>query len=709
MSSTVIQGWLRKVAYRYYELRKPHLIHTFFQQTREAILLVSAKWQIIDANPASKKLFGLDEGMGKGQNLMAFLIFDPELDERFLFNASRTGVTSERHCIRADGMAIDLEISVAQVRGGKNAVYSLLLYDITAHKKMETALKTSEERYRLAAEGANDGLWDWNLMSGEIFFSARWKATLGYEEGEIAGMPEEWFDRIHPEDLLHFKTQLSNHLSNQTNSFLCDYRIKHKDGKYRWVSTRGVAIWNPAGYAERIAGSQTDMTERREVEERLRFDALHDTLTHLGNRTLLMDHLRNANERKKRRADFLYGLFFLDIDHFKQVNDSLGHQSGDQLLVEVAHRLEEGLRSTDTVSRFSGLETLSRIAGDEFVILLEDFSTVQDIHRVAGRISNLLSTPITIYGKEVQVTASIGLVVPDRSYSSVEDVIRDADIAMYHAKQSGGGQVVCFNEEMYEQIILRMELENDMRRAIDRQEFEVYYQPIYGMGNDRLVGFEALVRWNHPKMGLLLPADFLKIAEETGLIIPIGTAVLRAACKQMQLWEQQNAIFPRLSVGVNFSARQVLNDHLVETVEAILAETDFDPHCLWIEVTESIFNINDGKVRQNLNALRTMGIRVEIDDFGTGFTSLSYLKNLPIDGLKIDQSFLADFQESDQQILKAIVDLGHNLGLVEVAEGIETEKQHAFLKSLSCDYAQGYLLARPSNADQTGLLLSSMA
>lgn len=680
---------------------------TVVDQSRDAMLLISPDFHVLQVNPACRQLLDLQIGKTQAAFLKSILSLEPDLDEKFLYRSCQSGAISEHHCIRRDGLELELELSASLIADAEVQAFSITLHDVTARKKAENALRISEERYMFAANGSNDGLWDWNLMSDEIYYSARWKTMLGYAEDEIGSEPEEWFDRVHLEDLVQLRTQLSDHLRNRTEHFECEYRIAHKNNQFRWMLARGVAVWDPAGYASRMAGSQTDITDRKLIEEQLRYDALHDALTGLSNRTLLLDHLNHVNERKKRKPDLLFALFFLDLDHFKQVNDSFGHQVGDQLLVEAAQRMEKGLRSIDTISRFTGLETLARIAGDEFVILLEDFNSLDDIQKVTERVTELLSAPYSTAGKEVSLPASIGLVVPDQPYDNVDDIIRDADIAMYQAKQLGGGKVVRFIPEMFQDTLLRMQTESELRQAVERHEFEVYYQPIYTLNNDRIAGFEALARWNHPERGFLLPAEFIHIAEENGLIIPIGYFVLEEACRTMQDWSQRSLISPELVMSVNLSARQIMKADLVEQVCSILSSTGYDPKKLWLEVTESALVENNETVLSQLKELRAMGIRIEIDDFGTGYSSLSYLQNLPVDGFKIDQSFVKDINEDGHQIVKTLIELGRSLGLTEVAEGIETDRQLEYLKTMSCHYAQGFLMSRPISAKAIEELLKN--
>jgi diguanylate cyclase (GGDEF)-like protein/PAS domain S-box-containing protein len=425
-------------------------------QSRDAMLQISRDFRVLQVNPASREILGLQLGQTQSAFLKSILAFDPVLDQKLLLQLCQNGAISEHHCVRCDGLEFDIELSVSQLPGLEPATFSLMLHNITDRKKSEAllierneALRISEERYMLAANGSNDGLWDWNLTSGEIYYSARWKSMLGFHENELKPVPGEWFDRVHPDDLVQLRSQLSKHLSHHVEHFECEYRMAPKMGPYRWMLARGLAVWNPNGYAYRIAGSQTDITERKNLEEQLRYEALHDGLTGMANRVMLLDHLNRANNRKKRKPDWQFAVFFLDLDRFKQINDSLGHQAGDQLLIETAQRLEIGLRSVDVMTCFSGPETLARIAGDEFVILLENFHSIEAVQTVAERITRLLGAPFNVAERKVSLSTSVGVVVPEQPYDHVEDIIRDADIAMYQAKQLGSGQIVHFQPAIY--------------------------------------------------------------------------------------------------------------------------------------------------------------------------------------------------------------------------------------------------------------------
>jgi diguanylate cyclase (GGDEF)-like protein/PAS domain S-box-containing protein len=459
--------------------------------SRDAMLQISRDFRIFQVNPASRELLGLQVGQTQSGFLKSILTFVPPLDENLLLQLCQTRTISEHHCKRRDGLELDLELSASVIPDSNIETFSLLLHDITDRKKTEAlliernaALLASEERYMLAANGSRDGLWDWDLFTGNIYYSPRWKVMLGYHENELKPSIEEWFNRVHVEDRAHLCSQMVDHLSKLTKHFECEYRIASREGDYYWMLARGLAVWDSTGTAHRIAGSQTDITERKKMEEQLRYDAHHDGLTGMANRTLLLDHLKHVNDRKKRKPDLLFALFFLDLDRFKHINDSLGHQAGDQLLIETARRLENGLRVGDTISRFTGSETLARIAGDEFVILLEDFQTVDDIQVVAERVTKLFSEPFLVAGRELYLSASVGLVVPERPYDQVEDMIRDADIAMYQAKELGSGQVVRFQPAMYLSAIQRMQAENELRRAMEYHKINSFYKSKFSPNNE---------------------------------------------------------------------------------------------------------------------------------------------------------------------------------------------------------------------------------
>lgn len=561
---------------------------------------------------------------------------------------------------------------------------------------MERRLRESEERYALALRASNDGIWDWNLKTNEIYFSPRWKEMLGFGEDEIGTDPNEWFKRVHPDDRKRMQADLVSHLKDLTSHFECEYRIQHADGSHLWALSRGLAVRDASGTPYRMAGSQSDITARKQAEERLAHDAVHDALTGLPNRILFLDRLQNRLERTKRNPDDLFAVMFIDLDRFKLVNDSLGHSYGDQLLVTVAKRLQHCLRPQDTISRLSG---------DEFAILLDVVKDMGDVQRVADRIKGQLKTTTALGTIERSPTASIGIVLFNKEYTSAGELLRDADSAMYYAKAMGGDQHQIFDNAMHISAIELIRLEGELKRAVERREWLIHYQPIISLGSGRLVGAEALVRWAHPRRGVLPPHEFIHVAEETGLILPIGDYVLRSACQQAKVWRE--AGHPNFWVSVNISGRQFQDKVLVAKVAKILAETGLPSDGLRLEITESIAVRDREYTIGIMNELKALGVHTSLDDFGTGYSSLSYLKQFPLKVLKIDQSFVQDIRlnPKNESLITAIINMARSLGLEVVAEGVEKEEQLDFLRSQLCDGVQGFLLSHPMPGEELGKLL----
>ncbi len=576
-----------------------------------------------------------------------------------------------------------------------------ILTDITVRRQAEEALRESEERYALAARGANDGLWDWNLKTNEVYYSPRWKEMLGWDESSITNNPEEWFRRVNPDDIDRVKTGLVTHLEGLTPHFENEHRMMHRDGTYRWMLTRGVAVRDQSNKATRLAGSQTDITERKNQEEQLLHDAFHDALTNLSNRALFMDRLAGAVARARRREDYWFAVLFLDIDRFKVVNDSLGHIVGDLLLIAIARRLEICLRPGDTVAR---------LGGDEFAILLEDISDISDSIRVAERIQKELQHAFNLSGYEVFASASIGIAPGSSSYERAEDILRDADTAMYRAKALGRNRHQVFDKAMHARAVALLQLETDLRRAVERNEFLLYYQPIVSFQTGKMYGFEALIRWNHPERNMVSPMEFIPVAEETGLIIPIGRWVLREACKQMKEWHVMYPELSPLTVSVNLSGKQLSQPDLIQDIKTILQETELDPSFLELEITESVIMENAEYAADMLSQLRDLRVQINVDDFGTGYSSLSYLHRFPVNNLKIDQSFVSRIgvDEENSEIISTILTLARNLGMDVIAEGVETKEQLHHLQALGCEQGQGFYFSVPVDNEKASALIETM-
>jgi diguanylate cyclase (GGDEF)-like protein/PAS domain S-box-containing protein len=581
--------------------------------------------------------------------------------------------------------------------------------DITDRMQVEEALRESQERYALAVRGANDGLWDWNLRTHEIYFSPRWKEMLGYGEGEIGNHLDEWFSRIHPEELYRVKAQIDAHLNGSTVHFESEYRILHQDGSYRWLLNRGLAVRDEHGEACRMAGSQTDITKRRQAEEQLLHDALHDTLTGLPNRALFIDRLSQAIERTRRLQSYRFAVLFLDVDRFKVVNDSLGHVIGDQLLMAIAQRLQTCLRLGDTIAR---------LGGDEFTILME-IQSPNDSTRLAERIHQEFSSPFCLNGQEVFTTVSIGIALSESGGDRPEDLLRNADTAMYRAKVLGRARHEMFDAAMHARAVALLQLETDLRRAVSTlqvgstsHEFQLRYQPIVSLETCIIVGFEALVRWHHPERGWISPGDFIPVAEDTGLVIPLGQWILAESCRQIQAWQLQFPQSRPLSISVNLSTKQFAQPELIDQIRQFLHDYEVEPRRLKIEITESAIMENTESATALLEQLKALGLQLMIDDFGTGYSSLSYLHQFPIDTVKIDQSFVGrmgteDADDEGAEIVRAIVTLAHTLGMNVVAEGIETAEQMAQLKALNAEYGQGYFFSKPLVSEEAGILIQT--
>jgi diguanylate cyclase (GGDEF)-like protein/PAS domain S-box-containing protein len=558
------------------------------------------------------------------------------------------------------------------------------MIEIALYKhKMEKRLRESEERYALAARAANDGIWDWNLVSGEVYYAPRWKTLLGLPEDMDLHTPQDWLERIHPEDLDRLNQAIANHLDGLTPNMECGYRIMHTDGAYRWMLCRGIALFDAHQKAYRIAGSQADITVSKQMEAQLTHRALHDELTGLPNRALFLDRLSMVFEQTHRAERRPAAVLFLDIDHFKVINDSLGHVNGDDLLKAFGSRLKQCLRTGDTVARFGG---------DEFAILIADVVEGCEATTIAERIRLDLQKPFTIQGLEIFTSASIGIAFLTTQYQSVEDLMRDVDVAMYHAKFNGRARYEIFEARMHERTLNRLQMEAEIRRGINQNEFVLHYQPVYQLNTLALVGFEALVRWQHPVRGLLMPGEFINVAEESGLIIKLGEWVLRTACKQAEEWRQTSQ--KRLKMAVNLSALQFNDKQLSQMVRSAIQESGMDPTLLELELTETVAMRDLDKTLNILKEFQELGVSISIDDFGSGYSSLDHIRYLPTNTLKIDRSFIKEIRPEDSAIVSAIITMAHQLHLEVIAEGVETESQLKILTRIQCDQVQGFYLGK---------------
>jgi diguanylate cyclase (GGDEF)-like protein/PAS domain S-box-containing protein len=578
--------------------------------------------------------------------------------------------------------------------------------ELADRAQIEVALRVSEARYALASAGANDGLWDWDLGAGSVYFSKRWKALLGFDEHEIGCGPKEWLGRVHVDDLPGLEASLAEHLRGDSAHFQAEYRIRHKDGQIRWMLCRGLAVREGDASPTRVAGSQTDITDRRLAEEQLRHDAFHDSLTGLANRALLLDRLHQCLLRTKRKPEHNFAVLFADLDDFKLINDSLGHAAGDQLLVDISRRLLGCIRGTDSITQIEQSD-LSRLGGDEFVVLLDGLRAGTDVLRVAKRLQAAVSEPFLLDGKEVFTGMSIGVAMGRPDYDKPEDMLRDADTALYQAKANGRGSCEFFDARMRATAMSRWWTENALRRAIDRNELRLVYQPIVAAQTGELRELEALLRWQHPERGAISPAEFIPVAEETGLIQQLGEWVLREATDQIARWRPVLERRPDFAVAVNVSGKQLSRPELGDLIMGLLAEKGIPARRVRLEVTESAL-MEKGISPQVMAQFIDRDIRLQLDDFGTGYSSLSYLHQLPVDALKIDRSFVREMTKeiTSASIVQSIIALAHALGAEVIAEGVETREQLEVLRALDCDSVQGFYLGRPIEVGEATALLA---
>lgn len=571
-----------------------------------------------------------------------------------------------------------------------------------SRSRAEAALRLSEERYALAAVGANDGLWDWDLRADTVYYSERWKSMLGHSEAEIGVSPEEWLGRIHPEDAGTVRQKIDLYLQGAAPKFECEYRMRTAQGSHIWVLCRGVAKRDGDGKPFRMAGSQGDITERKRAVDQLLYDAFHDGITGLVNRNLLLNTLQRLLWQGRRKGGTRFTVIVFGLDRFGAINDSLGRQAGDRILQETARRIGRGIRPGDT---------LARLGGDEFAVLLEDVEAQGEAARLARGVQAEFRHGFRIDGREAFLTLSAGMVQVAEGHQSPEEVLRDAGIALGKAKAQGKSGFCVFDPGMHAQALFLLNLETDLRLALERDELRVHYQPIIDLAGGGIAGFEALARWQHPARGLVPPMEFIPIAEQTHLINDIGRIIMEKACLRLRRWQNAYPQGRAMTVSVNVSGRQFRQPDLIREIKAILADTGLSPGSLKLEVTETAIMDDPLAAAAMLSELRAEGICLQIDDFGTGYSSLGYLHKFPMQALKIDRSFVNLIGErgEDSEIASTIVSMAHNLKMQVIAEGIETEPQLRHLRGMRCDFGQGYFFHRPLEEAAAENLIAAVA
>jgi len=659
----------------------------------QGMAFISSLGEVTLWNDALERLVGCPRERALGRSLVAAVpaLGGSEL-ERAIDEVTKTpGVRPVARVTMptvAGGRVLD--VCILPVEGGT----TLLWQNVTEQTRHDYAVRRTEERLSLAAEAANDGLWDWNLRTQECFFSGRWRGMLGLPARAGSGRVEEWLGRVHPDDVGAFKDALKAHITGATNRLQHELRIRHEDGTYRWFLCRGMAARGAGPRSARIAGSLTEGGIARHRADRA---ASLDPLTGLANRTVFIERLgRRLADARGRSGGDRFAVLYLDLDRFKVVNDSLGHLVGDELLTAVSRRLESCLRSIDV---------LARLGGDEFAILLNSLANEGQANAIAFRLQAALSAPFSIGGREVFTTASIGIAIGLTDYASPDELMRDADTAMYHAKTRGKARHELFDADMHARARDRLGLENDLRHAVANKAFEVHYQPIVALATGACVGFESLIRWK--RNGEPVPPDkFIPLAEELGLIEPVGTWVLREACRAFADWRRRYAGGLDY-ITVNVSSRQLVQQNFLSVVERAVHDAGLQPSDLRLEITETALMESPQAAAGLLRELRDFGVKIYLDDFGTGYSSLSHLHRLPVDALKIDRSFVNSLLLPDRPaIVESILALARTLNTSVVAEGIETAAQAHELNRLGCTHAQGYLFSRPLSATAVEELLT---
>ncbi|MHC1713131.1 MAG: EAL domain-containing protein [Solidesulfovibrio sp.] len=673
---------------------------SIFENAVEGIFQTTPEGRYLEVNRTLAHIYGFDsvaEMTEYFRDIKNQLYVDPSRRDDFVRRlAAHDQVHNFESQIRKkDGAVIWISENARVVRDahGKAVYYEGTVVDITDRKRAEEGLAAQRAYFTQLFANSPQAIALIDMHRNIVDANKAFSALFGYRVEDIKGFGMRTF--LVPDNLLSECENLRGAILTGKPVVRETLRC-HRDGRLIPVSMIGFPI-EIQGEIQGVVYIYQDISERKAFEAQITHQAFHDALTGLPNRSLLADRLDRALARAKRRSDYQYAVLMIDLNKFKGINDTLGHHAGDQLLVEVAKRLLSCVRSMDTVAR---------LGGDEFAIILEEFKVKKEVMTVVERIGLALGKPFVLCGTAVTPGASIGIVLRTGEYDAAEDIMRDADIAMYRAKEQGRGFLL-FDRKMHQDILDAISLEADLRQALARGELLLHYQPIVGVQNGTIEGFEALVRWDHPNRGLVPPAQFIPLAEETGLILPLGRFVLREACRQMRAWQLEVPEAAEYSMSVNVSCRQFVKDGLVEYVAQVLAETGLSPTCLKLEITESVLMHDADHTAKELTRLKALGVKIAIDDFGTGYSSLSYLRQLPIDQLKIDRSFISG-QGSDgesHEIVKSIISLARSLGLTVIAEGVECEDQLDRLRLADCDKAQGFMFSRPVDKDAAGRLI----
>ncbi len=667
------------------------------ERTAVALFDLTPDLAVKSANPAAARLCGFPAEEAAGKQILELLQPSEALPDGWTEPLARgEPVARTLACVARSGrpLSCDFVLLPRIRRDGSVARITLVVRDHTEAAQRHDTVREREQRLSTALSATTDVVWDWSLPDNRLYLSPRWHDLIG-SSTPGTGDAADWLDRVHPEDAAPLRAALSAHFEGRTDSFEHEHRVRHGDGSWRWILVRGTATRDEKGAAIRAAGLLSDITRHRTLVERMAHDARHDALTALPNRTLFLDLLRHSFYRTRRHEDYRFAVLFIDIDRFKMVNDAFGHEAGDQLLQQIGRRLESCLREGDT---------LARHGGDEFTMWLDDVRGSADAVRVADRVHEVMREPFDLGGgQRVQSSASIGVALGSAQYQKAEDVLRDADVAMYRAKALGKARTAVFQREASEAVPAQLQMESDLRSALVRNELCVHYMPIVDVMTGKVRAVEALARWQHPRLGLMGPAKFLTLAQETGLIVSIDRWVLQTASRQLHDWRRDIATASRLSISVNFSRNVLEQADIGAQIDRVLREAQLVPADLNLDISESVLTPENGPAA--LMELHQRGLKLHMDDFGTGQGWLRHLHKIEVDTIKIDRSFLAGGADRDRQVLTRIVQIARDLGKTVIAEGVETKEQARLVREVGCSFAQGFFFSPPLDPAKTRTLL----
>ncbi|MBL4822705.1 MAG: EAL domain-containing protein [Colwellia sp.] len=672
------------------------LYQTLVDKSSQGIAVADLKGDYIFVNPAFCQIMGYSEAA-----LLNMNVFDMKAPKQDDSPFEQTKSVKENLVIqvllqRKDGSTFMSEVVERNINIGGNAYVFSTIQDISKRIAIEQTLKNNEQRNSMVMKIANDGVWDWHLYTDLIEFDERFYTMAGYEKDEFPHDFSEWSKRVHKDDITHVTNSFKSYLAGESSTHDVEFRLLRKDNSYMWIRGKGKVVERDnAGKPLRFIGTHSDISIQKEHEEKILHQAHFDSLTFLPNRFLSLDRLNIACAKAKRNSE-LVALLFLDLDDFKKVNDTLGHDVGDQLLIDAANRLRNVVRSVDTVGR---------LGGDEFIIILGGLKNTDEIQPIVENLLNQFRNMFIINSRELLLTTSVGIAIYPNDASDASELLRNADSAMYDAKECGRNTYSYYTRQMNECAQRRLAIEEQLHGALARNEFSVHYQPKIDLASAKIMGAEALLRWHNSVLGDVPPDEFISVAEQTGTIIPLGQFVLKQALKQTAIWQKN--FDDSFQIAVNLSPRQFRDLQLVNVIKQTLNETNITSGSLELEITEGVLLSGHGQVKEVLNNITNLGIKMAMDDFGTGYSSLSYLRTYPFDVLKIDRSFINDMTSNskDKALINAVIAMSHALNLKVVAEGIETKQQFELLRTLGCDYGQGYLFSKPlTTHDMTTLL-----